>query len=94
MSELQDRLGHGEITAKEFFDAWDREMEENKRLHPGFHDRWYRRLNDKFGSLNHIQTVECHCPHIDRHSPGKWGNHGKRAVISVRMFPLSSRSSA
>jgi hypothetical protein len=94
MSELQDRLDRGEITAKDFFDAWDREMEENERLHPGFHDRWYRRLNDKFGSLNHIQTVKCHCPHIDRYSPGKEANHRKRAVISVRLFPLSSSSSA
>jgi hypothetical protein len=48
MSELQDKLDRGEITAQEFFDAWDREMEENERLHPGIHDRWYQRLNHMF----------------------------------------------
>jgi hypothetical protein len=39
MSELQDRFDRGEITPQEFLDAWDAEMEENERLHPGFHDR-------------------------------------------------------
>jgi hypothetical protein len=36
MSELQDKLDRREITPQEFFDAWDAEMEENERLHPGF----------------------------------------------------------
>ena len=48
MSEVQDKLDRGEIGPKEFFDAWDREMEENERLHPGLHDRWYQRLNRLF----------------------------------------------
>jgi hypothetical protein len=48
MSELQDKLDRGEISAKEYFDAWDAEMEEKERLHPGFHDRWYEYLIAKF----------------------------------------------
>jgi hypothetical protein len=38
MSELQDKLDHGEITLQEFFDTWDREMAENERRHPGIHE--------------------------------------------------------
>jgi len=48
MSDLQDKLDRGEITPEEFFDAWDREMEENERLHPGFHDRLYAYLMAKY----------------------------------------------
>ena len=33
------KLDRGEITPQEFFDAWDAEMEEKERLHPGIHDR-------------------------------------------------------
>jgi hypothetical protein len=36
MSDLQDQFDKGEITPQEFFDAWDLEMEERERLHPGF----------------------------------------------------------
>jgi hypothetical protein len=48
MSELQDKLDRGEITPQEFFDAWDAEMEENVRLHPGIHDRWFKHLMAKY----------------------------------------------
>jgi hypothetical protein len=44
MSELQDRFDRGEITPQEFFDRWDAEMEENERLHPGYHDRLFEKL--------------------------------------------------
>jgi hypothetical protein len=48
MSELQDKLDRGEITPEEFFDAWDAEMEEKERLHPGFHDRLFEKLKAKY----------------------------------------------
>jgi hypothetical protein len=48
MSELQDKLDRGEITPQEYFDAWDAEMEEKERLHPGFHDRWYEYLMARY----------------------------------------------
>ncbi len=54
MSELQDKLDRGEITPQEFFDAWDAEMEEKERLHPGFHDRLYEYL-----------IVKCPGPGVD-----------------------------
>jgi len=41
MSELQDKLDRGEITPQEYHDQWDKEMEENERLSPGFHDRFF-----------------------------------------------------
>jgi hypothetical protein len=48
MSELQNKLDRGEITPQEFFDVWDKEMEENERLYPGFHDRLYEYLMAKY----------------------------------------------
>jgi hypothetical protein len=48
MSELQDKLDRGEITPQEYHDQWDKEMEENERLHPGIHDRLYEYLMAKF----------------------------------------------
>ena len=48
MSDLQDKLDRGVITPQEFFNAWDREMEENERLHPGFHDRMYEYLTANY----------------------------------------------
>lgn len=50
MSELQDRFDRGEITPEEFFDLWDKEMEENERLHPGIHDRLFEKLMAKYPS--------------------------------------------
>jgi hypothetical protein len=47
MSELQDKLDRGEISSQEYFDAWDEQMAENERLHPGFHDRLYEHLTAK-----------------------------------------------
>jgi hypothetical protein len=44
MGELQDKFDRGEITSQEFFDAWDREMEENERLYPGIHERLFEQL--------------------------------------------------
>jgi hypothetical protein len=38
MSELQDKLDRGEITLDEYHERWLAEIEENERLHPGFHD--------------------------------------------------------
>jgi hypothetical protein len=48
MSDLQDQFDKGEITPQEFFDTWDKEMEEKERLHPGFHDRMYEYLMSKY----------------------------------------------
>jgi hypothetical protein len=48
MSDLQDKLAAGEITPEAYFDAWDREMEENERLNPGFHDRLFEHLKAKY----------------------------------------------
>jgi hypothetical protein len=48
MSNLQDKLDRGEITPQEFFDGWDEQMEENERLHPGFHDRLYQYLMARY----------------------------------------------
>jgi hypothetical protein len=48
MSDLQDKLAAGEITPEAYFDAWDREMEENERLHPGIHDRLFEHLKAKY----------------------------------------------
>jgi hypothetical protein len=39
---------YGEISPKEYFDAWDAETEEKERLHPGFHDRWYEYLMTRY----------------------------------------------
>jgi hypothetical protein len=43
--------GRGEITSQEFFDAWDEQMAENERLHPGIHDRLYEYLMKKYPGL-------------------------------------------
>jgi hypothetical protein len=51
VSELQDKLDRGEITPQEFFDAWDKQMEENERLHPGIHDRLYEYLMAKYPGI-------------------------------------------
>jgi hypothetical protein len=51
MSDLQDKLDRGEITPEEFFDAWDAEMEEKERLHPGIHGRWYESLIAKYTGI-------------------------------------------
>jgi hypothetical protein len=48
MSKLQDKLDRGEITPREFFHAWDEQMAEHERLHPGFHDRLYEHLMAKY----------------------------------------------
>jgi hypothetical protein len=47
MSELQDQLDRGEITPDQYDDAWNAEMEENERLHPGIHHRGNRHLPGK-----------------------------------------------
>jgi hypothetical protein len=52
MSELQDKLGRGEITPQEFFDAWDEQMAEHERLHPGIHDRLCAYLMAKYPGSN------------------------------------------
>ena len=41
-------MDRGEISPQEFFDAWDAEMEENERLHPGIHDRLYAKLMELY----------------------------------------------
>jgi hypothetical protein len=51
MSELQEKLDRCEITPQEFFDAWDREMEENERLHPGIHERMIEYLKAEYPGL-------------------------------------------
>jgi hypothetical protein len=48
MSELQDKLDRCEITPQEFFHAWDEQMAEHERLHPGIHDRLYAYLMAKY----------------------------------------------
>jgi hypothetical protein len=48
MSELQDKFDRGEISPQKYFDAWDEQMAENERLHPGFHDRWYAKLMELY----------------------------------------------
>jgi hypothetical protein len=48
MSDFQNKLDRSEITPQEFFDAWDREMEEKERLHPGFSDQMYEYLMAKY----------------------------------------------
>lgn len=48
MSELQNELDRGEISPKDFFDAWDEQMEEKERLHPGFQNRLYEYLMGQY----------------------------------------------
>jgi hypothetical protein len=48
MSDLQDKIAAGEITTEAYFDAWHREIEENERLNPGFHDRLFEHLKAKY----------------------------------------------
>lgn len=38
----------GEITPQEYFDAWDEQIAENERLHPGIHDRLFEHLIKKY----------------------------------------------
>jgi hypothetical protein len=48
MSELQDKLDRGEMPSDEYGATWIAEMEENERLHPGFHERMHEYLNAKY----------------------------------------------
>jgi hypothetical protein len=48
MSQLQDKLDRSQISLQEFFDAWEAEMEEKERIHPGFHDQLYEYLMAKY----------------------------------------------
>ena len=39
ITELEDQLNRGEITPDQYDDAWNAELQENERRHPGIHHR-------------------------------------------------------